>query len=57
LPFITATADGPLHLEMKITRSTLESLIKDLVEGTREQIERAMSDAKLSPKEIDEVLL
>ena len=45
LPFITATADGPLHLEMKITRSTLESLIKDLVEGTREQIERAMSDA------------
>ncbi|MBN2218925.1 MAG: molecular chaperone DnaK [Kosmotogaceae bacterium] len=57
LPFITATADGPLHLEMKITRSTLESLIKDLVEGTREQIERAMSDAKLSPKEVDEVLL
>ncbi len=57
LPFITATADGPLHLEMKITRSTLESLIKDLVEGTREQIERAMSDAKLTPKEIDEVLL
>jgi molecular chaperone DnaK len=57
LPFITATADGPLHLEMKITRSTLESLIKDLVEGTREQIERALNDAKLSPKEVDEVLL
>ncbi len=57
LPFITATADGPLHLEMKITRSTFESLIKDLVEGTREQIERAMSDAKVSPKEVDEILL
>jgi molecular chaperone DnaK len=57
LPFITATAEGPLHLEMKITRSTFESLVKDLVEGTREQVERAMNDAKVSPKDVDEVLL
>lgn len=57
LPFITATAEGPLHLEMKITRSTFESLIKDLVEGTREQVERAMSDANVTPKEVDEILL
>lgn len=57
LPFITATAEGPLHLEMKITRSTFESLIKDLVEGTREQVERVLNDAKISPSEVDDIIL
>ncbi|ACR79595.1 MULTISPECIES: molecular chaperone DnaK [Kosmotoga] len=57
LPFITATAEGPLHLEMKITRSTFESLIRDLVESTREQIERVLNDAKMSPQDIDEIIL
>lgn len=57
LPFITATAEGPLHLEMKITRSTFESLIKDLVESTREQIERVLNDTKTSPQDVDEIIL
>lgn len=57
LPYITATASGPLHLEMKLTRSLYESLIKDLLKMTREPIEKALSDAKLSPSEIDEVIL
>ncbi len=57
LPYITATASGPLHLEMKLTRSLYESLIKDLLQMTREPIERALKDAKLSPSDIDEVIL
>lgn len=57
LPFITATSNGPLHLEMRITRSLFESLTKDLVEMTRGPIERALSDAKLSPSDIDEIIL
>jgi len=57
LPYITATASGPLHLEMKLTRSLYESLTKDLLQMTREPIERALKDAKLSPSEIDEVIL
>ena len=57
LPFITATSEGPLHLETKITRSTFESLIKDYVESTREQIEKVISDAKISTREIDDILL
>jgi len=57
LPFITATQSGPLHLEMRITRSLFESLTKDLVEMTRGPIERALSDAKLSPNDIDEIIL
>lgn len=57
LPYITATASGPLHLEMKLTRSLYESLTKDLLQMTREPIERALKDAKLSPSEINEVIL
>jgi len=57
LPFITATTEGPLHLEMKITRSTFESLIRDLIESTREQVERVLQDAKASPNDVDEVIL
>jgi len=57
LPYITATAEGPLHLEMKLTRAMFESLTRDLVEKTREPIERALSDAKLRPQDIDEIIL
>lgn len=57
LPYITATSSGPLHLEAKLTRSLYESLVKDLVEMTRGPIERALNDAKLSPRDIDEIIL
>ncbi|WP_448517800.1 molecular chaperone DnaK [Pseudothermotoga sp.] len=57
LPYIAATSSGPLHLETRLTRSLYESLVKDLVEMTRGPIERALSDAKLSPRDIDEVIL
>ncbi len=57
LPFIAVTESGPLHLEMRITRALFESLTKDLVEMTRGPIEQALSDAKLSPSDIDEIIL
>lgn len=57
LPFITATSSGPLHLETKLTRSTLESLTRDLVEKTRDPVLNAMRDAKMKPEDIDEVIL
>jgi molecular chaperone DnaK len=57
LPYIAATSSGPLHLETRLTRSLYESLVRDLVEMTRGPIERALSDAKLSPRDIDEVIL
>ncbi len=57
LPYITATAEGPLHLELRLTRAMFESLTRDLVEKTRGPVEQALADAKLSPKDIDEVIL
>lgn len=57
LPYITATSSGPLHLETRLTRALYESLVKDLVEMTKGPIERALNDAKLSPKDIDEIIL
>jgi len=58
LPYITATKEsGPLHLEARLTRATLESLARDLVEMTREPIERVLSDAKVSVEDIDEIIL
>jgi len=57
LPFITATAEGPLHLEAKLTRSTFESLVEDLVKSTEEPMRNALKDAKLNADEIDEILL
>ncbi|HOQ39100.1 MAG TPA: molecular chaperone DnaK [Fervidobacterium sp.] len=57
LPYITATAEGPLHLEMKLTRAMFDSLTRELVEKTREPIERALNDAKLMPQDIDEIIL
>lgn len=57
LPFITATADGPKHLTMTITRAKFESLCMDLFEKTLGPVERALKDAKLTPSQIDEVIL
>src|SRR5690554_4770516 len=57
LPFITADATGPKHLELNLTRAKFEELSADLVERTMGPTRRAMSDAGLSPNEIDKVVL
>ena len=57
LPFIAADASGPKHLERKLTRARLESMARDLIERTIEICRQALEDAKLSPGEIDEVIL
>jgi molecular chaperone DnaK len=57
LPFITADASGPKHLQVKLTRAKLEQLTEDLVQRCREPFERALQDAKLSAKDLDEVVL
>lgn len=57
LPFITADASGPKHLQMTITRSKFEELIDTLVERCRQPLLRALQDAKLSASDIDEVVL
>jgi molecular chaperone DnaK len=57
LPFITADASGPKHLAMKFTRATLERLIEPIINRCRGPIERALGDAKLTPKEIDRIIL
>ncbi len=57
LPYITADASGPKHLQMEITRATIENLTRHLVERTRKPCELALSDAGLSPSQVDEVIL
>ena len=57
LPFITATADGPKHFDMDLTRAKFDELTADLVEATRGPVKQAMDDAGLTPAEIDKVLL
>ncbi|MEA3377050.1 MAG: molecular chaperone DnaK [Chloroflexota bacterium] len=57
LPFITADATGPKHLQMKLTRARLEQLTEDLIEATLGPCKQALSDASLSPSDIDEVIL
>ncbi|MCI5871169.1 MAG: molecular chaperone DnaK, partial [Streptococcus sp.] len=57
LPFITAGAAGPLHLEMTLTRAKFDELTHDLVERTKTPVRQALSDAGLSISEIDEVIL
>ncbi|MCX7767379.1 MAG: Hsp70 family protein, partial [Candidatus Sumerlaeia bacterium] len=57
LPFITATAEGPKHLNMTITRAKFEQLVEDLVQRCIPPVEKALKDAGLSPSEIDEVIL
>ncbi len=57
LPFITADQSGPKHLHMTLTRSKFEQLVDDLVERTKEPMQKALSDAGLKESEIDEVIL
>jgi molecular chaperone DnaK len=57
LPFITADASGPRHLDMTITRAKFEQLVSDLVDRTVEPCKKAINDASLSAHEIDEVIL
>ncbi|MEX0669771.1 MAG: molecular chaperone DnaK [Pirellulales bacterium] len=57
LPFITADASGPKHLQMSITRAQFEQMCDPLVERCRGPVVQALKDAKLDPKEIDEVVL
>ena len=57
LPFITANASGPKHLNVTITRSKLEQLVDDLVQRTVEPCRKALSDSGLSAGDIDEVIL
>lgn len=57
LPFITATASGPLHLNMDITRAKFEELTAHLVENTMEPIRLALKDAGLQPNDIEKVIL
>jgi molecular chaperone DnaK len=57
LPFVTADASGPKHLQMKLTRAKLEQLTEDLVERCRVPFEQALRDAKLGAKELDAVVL
>jgi molecular chaperone DnaK len=57
VPFITQGGEGPLHLDMDLTRSQFESLIDDLVEKTMKPLKQALKDAKLKPENIDKILL
>ncbi|MBW4679978.1 MAG: molecular chaperone DnaK [Microcoleus vaginatus WJT46-NPBG5] len=57
LPFITATEDGPKHLETRLTRAQFEGLCGDLIQRLRIPVKQALMDASLSPSRIDEVVL
>ena len=57
LPFITADATGPKHLDMTLTRAKFDELTRDLVDATMQPVQRALSDAGLSASQIDRVIL
>ena len=57
LPFISAGANGPVHLEMTLTRAKFDELTRHLVQRTEGPVQQALSDAHMSPSEIDQVLL
>jgi molecular chaperone DnaK len=57
LPFITAGADGPKHLTTTMTRATFEEITHDLIERTLGPVQQAMSDAKVTANDLDEVIL
>ncbi len=57
LPFITADATGPKHLTMNITRAKLEDLVGPIIQRCKHPLEQALSDAKLSPKEVDRIIM
>ncbi len=57
LPFVTADATGPKHLQLKLTRAKLEQLVDDLLQRTMAPLKQALADAGVSAKQIDEVVL
>ena len=57
LPYITADATGPKHLNIKLTRAKLEALVEDLIERSMEPVKQALKDAGLSTSEVDDVIL
>ena len=57
LPFITADSAGPKHMTMSITRATLEDLIAPIIERCRHPLEQALSDAKISARNVDKIIL
>jgi len=57
LPYITADASGPKHLNMKLTRTKLESLVEDLIDRTIDPCKQALKDAGLSASDIDDIIL
>merc|ERR1712070_748225 len=57
LPFITATADGPKHIDTQLSRSKFEQLCEDLITRCQQPVEQALKDAKLSLSEVNEVIL
>jgi molecular chaperone DnaK len=57
LPFVTADASGPKHLQIKLTRAKLEALVDDLLQRTMAPVKQALADAGVDPKKIDEVVL
>ena len=57
LPFITAGASGPIHMQVKLTRMRLEQLMGDLLDRSMKPVKQALEDAKMSPNDIQEVVL
>ena len=57
LPFLTADADGPKHFEYKLTRAKLVELVQDLIDQTEEPVRKALKDAKLEAKDVNEIVL
>ncbi len=57
LPFLTADADGPKHFEYKLTRAKLVELVQGLIDQTEEPVRKALKDAKLEAKEVNEIVL
>ena len=57
LPFLSQGSDGPLHLDMSLTRAKFEELTRDLIDSTLEPVRKALKDAKMSASDIDKVIL
>jgi len=57
LPFVTSDASGPKHLYLKLTRAQFENLVKDYIDKSIELVKQALTDAKLEPKDIEEIIL
>ena len=57
LPFITAGANGPIHMQQKLTRTRLEQLMNDLLERSMKPVRQTLEDAKMSPSDIQEIVM